>query len=48
MSARTTPKERRIAATCNGTDHRMIDRYGRLLWCLPIECAVCGTNEELA
>lgn len=34
--------------TCNGTDHSMIDRYGRRLWCLPIECAVCGTSEELA
>jgi hypothetical protein len=36
--------------TCDGTDyeHSMVDRYGRRMWCLAIECAVCGMGEELA
>jgi len=33
---------------CDGTHHYLITKEGRFLWCLPDECATCGTGRERA
>jgi hypothetical protein len=38
---------RAYRVTCDGHEHSTLDRHGRRLWCLPIECAVCGMGSEL-